>query len=231
MHSLRATSVDIGRGIAVILMVIYHICYDLTYFKFIQFDFYHHPFWIYARLFIVSLFVLIAGISLHLATCDGLKVRALTRRFFILCASAALITGVSFMLFNKRFIFFGILHFMAVAGVLGLLFRQWFWLNLITGISLITIGITIQHPFFDRLKFIGLMTYTPATEDYVPLLPWFGVLLLGLFIGRYLSNHWYQRTKHHWRPIAWIGQRSLLIYMVHQPLLFGFFYLFLLLSS
>ena len=125
--------------------------------------------------------------------------------------------------------FFGILHFIALASVLGLLFkRRWLWFNLVCGIALLVIGIKLQHPIFNHnaLQWLGLMTHKPPTEDYVPLLPWFGVVLLGMTLGKYLHLH---NKGFIYKPIksilglqlAGMGRHSLLIYMLHQPILLG----------
>jgi uncharacterized membrane protein len=209
-------------------MIVYHFCYDLNYFKIIAFDFYHHPMWLIFRGLIVTLFIGIAGISLHLATTHGVNRYKILKRLIILTGCAVLISVVSFVLFNKRFIFFGILHFMVIANLLGLLFTRWFWLKLIGGTGILIIGLYVQHPFFNQplLQWVGLMTYKPSTEDYVPLLPWFGIMLLGMFIGQglhyYKPDYLYYPVQSPWiRRLAGVGQHSLLIYMVHQPVLIG----------
>ena len=223
---IRFLQVDMWRGIACILMIFYHFCYDLNYLKIVSFDFYHQPFWLWLRILIVSLFLVIVGISLHFATCNGVQLRSYVKRLAILLGCALLISIASFVLFHERFIFFGILHFIAVASVIGLLFRGRFWLNIATGCVLLIIGIGIEYPLFNQpfLQWIGLMTHKPPTEDYVPLLPWFGLVLLGMAWGHYLyaqknrckpfSSIWGLR-------VAKMGQHSLLIYMLHQPILLG----------
>lgn len=72
------------------------------------------------------------------------------------------------------------------------------------------------------------MTHKPETEDYVPLLPWFGVVLLGIFAGQQLHRPRVTRLLRmvngaHGaiRALAWAGRNSLLIYLVHQPILMG----------
>jgi len=207
-------------------MIIYHCFYDLTYLKIITFDFYHHPIWLGFRSLIVTLFIGIVGISLHLATVPRVNYLAVGQRLIILLTCAALVSMVSYAFFKQRFIFFGTLHFIALASVFGLLFRHGFWFNLVTGSILVGVGINVQHPLFNLpiLQWIGLMTYQPATEDYVPLLPWFGIVLLGMFLGKALHHQGYL-----YRPVrssgikrlAWMGRHSLWIYMLHQPLLLG----------
>ena len=75
------------------------------------------------------------------------------------------------------------------------------------------IGITVQHPLFDRplLHWMGLMTIKPRTEDYVPLFPWFGLLLIGAGAGAWIARE--RRTAERlgtWKaPRALVGRRSL----------------------
>ena len=226
MVSPRDLWVDAWRGGACVLMIIYHFCYDLTYLKLIIFDLYHHPFCLGFRHLIVTLFIGIVGISVHLSTYSGVNRRTLSRQWVILLLCVTLVSATSYVLFKQRFIFFGILHFILVAKILGLLFRKWFWFNLISGGILLTIGSTAQYQLFNLpiLQWIGLMTYKPPTEDYVPLLPWFGVVLLGMFCGKALQKNGYLYRPVHstWiKHLAWMGRHSLLIYMLHQPLLLG----------
>jgi uncharacterized membrane protein len=206
-------------------MIVYHFCYDLNYLKIISFDFYHHPFWLNLRTLIVSLFIGIMGISLQLATVHQFNYRRFLKRIILLLSSAALISLVTFIIFQHRFIFFGILHFIVVASILGLLFKRWLWFNVLTGCSLLVIGINITHPVFNQpiLQWIGLMTHKPATEDYVPLLPWFGLVLLGMALGQMLHNKGciYGTISPWGQKLAWMGQHSLLIYMLHQPIILG----------
>ncbi len=221
----RSLYVDAWRGGACVLMIFYHFCYDLNYLQIVSFDFFHHPFWLNLRTLIVALFVGIVGMSLHLATINGLRLQAFMKRLIILLGCAVLISIVSFILFHERFIFFGILHFIALASLIGLLFSRMFLFNLICGFLIIGFS-HFQHSFFnqDILQWIGLMTYKPATEDYVPLVPWFGVVLLGMALGKYLhfGGHLHQPIQSVWgQRLATMGQHSLLIYMLHQPILLG----------
>ena len=225
IHSSRSLHVDIWRGSTCILMIFYHFCYDLDYLQLMEFDFYQHPFWFGLRTLIVSLFIGIVGISLHLATLHGLRIQALGKRLAILLACAGLTSFVSLILFQERFIFFGILHFIALASVVGLFFLRWFWINIISGISLLLIGLNVQHPWFDQniWQWFGLVTTKPFTEDYVPFLPWFGMVLLGIALGKYLHISGIIYRPIRWgQRLAWLGRHSLLVYMLHQPILLGF---------
>jgi uncharacterized membrane protein len=218
---------DLARGVAVMLMIAYHFCYDLVFFQFAQFDLQGHPFWLSSRALIVTLFVFMVGVSLRLAARSGSQPSRFLRRLAWLLLCAGLVTLGSWWLFPDRYIFFGVLHFIAVASVLGLaLLRLDDRLKLALGIALIAIGNTLQHDFFNQpaWQWLGLMTHKPATEDYVSLLPWLGVMLCGLWAGR---RGWEQVFKlPRWAvPMRWLGRHSLAVYMLHQPLLMGIFYL------
>lgn len=226
----RLQSVDLLRGLAIALMIGFHFSYDLAHFGFARFDFYHDPFWLHARTLILSMFLLTAGISLTLATRSGLRWRPYLRRLGWIAGCAALISLASHLMFGPRWIFFGVLHFIAVASLIGLPFVRAPRLALAAGLTLLVLGNTVAQPIFDRpaLQWIGLMTHKPPTEDYVPLLPWFGVVLVGIFLGDRLWLRKPAARLARWRSdrppvrlLACAGRHSLLIYMLHQPLLIG----------
>lgn len=236
--SPRLAIVDAGRGIALLLMFAYHFSFDLNYYGFIHVDFNHTPFWLGARTFIVTLFLLLVGISLQLANASGIRWSATWRRLAMIAAAAVGVTLASAMLFPHSYIFFGILHFIAVASLLGLPFLRYRWLTLVAAIGLLLLDFAYSSPLFNQplLQWFGLMTYKPITEDYVPLLPWFGAVLLGIFIGswmvqlRHRFNHWQGKTGP-WPLVRWGGRHSLLLYLIHQPILLGLLYLVTLLMK
>lgn len=224
--------VDVARGGAIVLMVVYHFIFDLNHFFGLGLDFYHDPLWLNLRTLIVTLFLGLVGISLHLATRQGLDRRRYLRRLAAIVFCAALVTVGTAVTFPRSLIFFGVLHFIAVASVLGLLMVRFLWLNLWAGVILIAVGLWVRNPLFDRpwLPWIGLMTHKPVTEDYVPLLPWLGVVLIGIFVGRLVyreplsSVARWQSPSPFPRLLAFGGRHSLFIYMAHQPLFFAVLY-------
>jgi len=234
IKTTRFEMVDALRGVAILMMFSFHFSFDLNYFRFIQTDFYHNPFWLNYRILIVSTFLSVMGMSLYIAHHKGLQTQKYLRRLLILLACAGLVSLGSYLMFPRAMIFFGILHFIAAATILGLPFVRLYWTNLILGIVIIVIGSQVQHPFFDQAPFqwIGLMTHKPVTEDYVPLFPWFGVVLLGIFFARWAYtaqnfppfSQWRSRLIV-FRGIRFAGRHSLLIYMVHQPIFIGSLYL------
>jgi len=230
----RYMIVDVLRGLAIAMMFHYHFSFDLNHFGFISQDFYRDAFWLNYRTLIVSLFLSLVGISLVLATQRRFNPKSYFRRLGMLVGFAALVSLASYIQFADRMIFFGILHFIAVASVLGLAFTRFYWLNLMLGTGLIILGSQFQHIMFNQawLQWIGLMTHKPFTEDYVPLLPWFGVVLLGIFIGKLVFVKQPQAWLIHWqseqplmRLLSFGGKHSLIIYMLHQPVFMGLLYL------
>jgi uncharacterized membrane protein len=139
-----------------------------------------------------------------------------------------LVTAGSYIMFPQSYIYFGILHFIAIASLLALPLAGLGPWNLAIGVGALAAGNLLSHPLFDQapLHWIGLMTYKPATEDYVPLLPWFGVVAFGLYAGQYLAQRnlrWIDAATP--SALAWLGRHSLFIYMVHQPILIGLIWL------
>ncbi len=233
----RLWPIDALRGGAIAIMIAFHFCFDLSYFKLADFNFYRDPFWLSARAFIVSSFLFLVGVSLMLASYANVELARILRRTGVLLAAALLISVVTYWQFGDRLITFGVIHFIAVASILGLAFRNLGHWNLLLGILWIVAGLTVQNPIFDAkaLNWVGFMTGKPSTEDYVPLFPWFGVVLLGMYCAPWVAR-WTQ-GKAHTEPsalsrlLAWGGRHSLIIYLLHQPILMGLVYGFVFLRS
>jgi uncharacterized membrane protein len=138
---------------------------------------------------------------------------------------AVLVSAGSALMFPHSWISFGVLHGVAVMLIICRLsapFRGWLWP---LGALALALPHLVQHPFFDTLatNWVGLVTRKPITEDYVPVLPWLGVMLWGLAAGQWLLAH--RRgllagpVARPWRPLATLGRWSLSFYMLHQPVL------------
>ena len=230
----RIPLIDLCRGSAIGLMFIYHFCFDLDYFGYVDFNFNHHPFWLSFRALIVSLFLSVVGFSLYLAQARGLRWRPYLKRLGLLLGAAAAVSLASYTMYPKSWIAFGILHFITAASVLGLLFLRLGFLNLLLGIGIIVLTFSYEHPFFNQaaLQWSGLGTQTPFTEDYVPIFPWFGVVLLGLFLAWWLLRKQNPPAWLYWNgthpalsTLRFAGRHSLLIYLLHQPVFLGLLYL------
>lgn len=222
----RVESLDALRGIALCLMVVYHFAFDLRHFRVTQADFEGDPFWLGFRALIVTLFLGLVGVSLVLAERAGVSRRHFWTRIGVIAACAVLASVGSWVTLPARYIYFGILHCIAVASVLAWPVVRHPRIALVIGAAVIAAGLTLSHPAFDgrALSWLGFTTHKPATEDYVPLFPWSGVVFLGIAAGHLLVRMGFRPLG----PLAsaprWlchIGRHSLLVYMVHQPILMG----------
>ncbi|MBK9674690.1 MAG: DUF1624 domain-containing protein [Betaproteobacteria bacterium] len=226
----RLDAVDAARGLAVCLMIAYHFCFDLRHFGWLAADFEHDPFWLGARTLILSLFLALTGISLVLADRAAAPRTRYWRRIAVIAACAAAVSVGSYLVFPRTFIAFGVLHCIVVATLLARPLVRHPRAALAVGLAMIAAGNALSHPLFDDpvLSFIGLRTYKPSTEDYVPLLPWAGVTLLGVALaGASLAPRIHAGLAGLRPPaaLAWLGRHSLAVYMAHQPLLLGLLWL------
>jgi uncharacterized membrane protein len=225
----RVALVDAARGVAIAAMVVYHFSWDLGYFGYITANVTEDLGWrIFARA-IAGSFLFIVGVSLVLASRRGFDRKRFLRRLLVIAGSAAGITAVTYVLFPDSYIFFGILHHIAVASVLGLAFVNAPILVVIAAaIGCFLAPHYLSGPLFDSpaLIWLGLGTYVPRTNDFVPIFPWFGVVLAGIAVER-LAALWSLRlpdARVPW-PVLWAGRHSLGIYLAHQPILFGLVFL------
>jgi uncharacterized membrane protein len=230
----RLPWIDAARGGAILAMVVYHFSWDLRFFGFITTDVAEAPGWkLFARL-IAGSFIFLVGIGLVLSTRRGLDRRRFLRRLAAIAASAAAITAVTWVAMPDAFIFFGILHAIAVFSVLGLAF-VWApaWLTAAAAVLCFAAPALLAGPFFDApaLAWLGLAEVPPRSNDFVPVFPWLGVTLAGI-TAAHLALAWDASGRpllHHLgRPapqaLVTAGRYSLPIYLVHQPVLFGLVY-------
>ena len=227
----RLPIVDAARGTALLAMFTYHFAWDLDYYQLISTDIgASRPWGILARLTAGS-FLALVGVSLVLARRGGFRVRPFLRRLAVVGGAAALVTLVTWQLMPEDFIYFGILHCIAVSSVLALPFLRWpVWIAAAAAAFCFAAPSLFAGPAFDApwLRWLGLMTYFPRTNDYVPLLPWFGAVLVGIAATRAALPFAGATAWARWRPagaasraLVWGGRHSLGIYLLHQPVFLG----------
>ncbi len=227
-QSTRFNRLDTLRGVALVWMAVFHFCFDLSHNRLVGFNFYTDPWWTTQRTAILSLFLLCAGAGQAVATAQGQSWSRFWRRWAQIAGCAALVSLGSWFMFPHSFIYFGVLHGKAVMLIVARLsapLGAWLWP---LGAVAVSLPLWIQHPFFDSrtTNWIGLVTHKPITEDYVPLLPWLGVMWWGLAL-----TQWMLAKRSQWLVggarsgdnlgLAWLGRWSLTFYMVHQPVLIG----------
>ncbi len=231
----RYQFLDFTRGIAIGLMFIYHLSFGLAQMGYLKIHFSTDLFWISFRTLIVFLFLALVGIGLYLVTVKKLNIRPYLKRLLLLFIYFSLITFLSQAIRPNYYVFFGILHLIFVSSILGLLFVQFYWSNLIIGLIIIGCGSFIQLTSLNhaKLQWIGMNTVKSATDDYAPLVPWFGLVLIGIFIGKSLFEKYpleplFNWQAKHWltRLISWAGRHSIHLYFIHFQLFYVFVYFF-----
>lgn len=218
----RLARLDAARGVAVIAMVVYHLAWDLSHFGIIATNVGLDPVWKSFAQAIAASFLAIAGISLERATQDGIRWRPFLKRLAVLILAALAITIVTWVVFPFSYIFFGILHCIALSSLLALAFRRWpVWALTGAGLIVFILPRVFRTPLLDApiFDFVGLGTVTPVSNDYEPLFPWFAWVLWGMALARLRPGLLETGTAPAW--LQALGRWSLPIYLVHQPLLFG----------
>ncbi|WP_027051277.1 DUF1624 domain-containing protein [Mesorhizobium erdmanii] len=231
----RIVAIDVVRGIALLAMASYHFTWDLENFHYTDPGLTAFGWWKFYARCIASTFLFLVGVSLFLAHGKQIRRTGFWKRFAMVAAAAITISVVTWFVTPGGFIFFGILHEIALASLLGLAF-----LRLPALITLLVAAVVIAVPFYVSLEsfdhpwlwWVGLSAINPRSNDYVPLFPWFGVVLAGLGAAKLASTSGLlgrlaSLTPGRWaNPLLFIGRHSLAFYLIHQPLLFGCVWLF-----
>ncbi len=226
MAGLRRQSLDVYRGLAILAMAAYHLCWDLNYYGLIDAGIGVDPAWITLQRSILTAFLLLAGAGLTLGHGEGIRWRSFWKRELMLIAAAIIVSAGTWFAFGPYLAYFGVLHAIALFSLMGLLFvRAPVWVGALTAAAFLLLPIWSNDAFDPKwLSWIGFFSHTPETADLVPVFPWFGVVLIGMLGMRLLRDRpaftWSSRNPVV-RTLALMGRWSLVIYLVHQPLLFG----------
>jgi len=237
----RFWEIDFLRGLAIIMMIAYHFIFDLSFFGVYPLNLLSGFLWYLPRM-IAGIFIFLVGISLYLsysrAEISGTYSR--DRDFFLkylkrgiwIFSLGLVITLFTWIFIREEFIIFGILHFIGLAIILEYPFlrlcHRFKYLNLVTGLLFVFIGFYLNSFTFNFNWFLwlGFIPQNLITVDYFPLLPWLGLVSLGIFTGSMLYRNYYRKfqlpdlSTH--RPIkifTFLGMHSLIIYFIHQPML------------
>lgn len=230
MVSERFWEIDALRGIAVCLMIIFHFLFDLNYFKNFSFDL-SAGLWLFVGRTAALVFIFLVGVSLTLSFSKGRSARHFLKRGLKILFLGLLVTLITFLLFPQETVWFGVLHLIGFSIILAVPFLKFKKLNVLLGFALIVAGLLLWNFSFNFafLLPLGIQPEGFASFDYFPLLPWFGVVLLGIAFG----NWFYPERKRSFRipelriPILqFLGRNSLLVYFLHQPVIIGVLLLF-----
>jgi uncharacterized membrane protein len=238
LGAARLDMLDATRGLAMVWMTLFHLAFDLNQFGYWRQDFYNDPFWTWQRTLIVSLFLGCAGVGQAVAVSQGQTWRRFWRRWAQVSACALLVSLGSWLMYPQTYIYFGVLHGMAVMLLLARLtvpWGRWLWLMGTVAIAAHYIATYAMQTwatayFIDILNspwlnWLGLNTRKPITQDFVPVLPWLGVMWWGVALGVELKSSGPPRRI--WelpvfaQPLARLGRWSLSYYMLHQPVMIG----------
>lgn len=232
----RIPLVDLARGVALMAMVVFHFAYDLSYFGLVDVDVPSEPGWRWFARIIAGSFLTLVGVSLVLATQGGLDRAAFAKRLAMVAGAALVVTAATRLAMPQSYIFFGILHHVAVASVLGLAFiRAPIVVPIVAAVLCFALPVLVDHPALDApwldepwLAFLGLSPILIRSADFVPVFPWFGCVLGGMALARLVLRRAALPDWALWSPdnrlarlLRWCGRRSLAFYLIHQPVLIG----------
>jgi len=224
----RLWEIDTLRGVAIAMMLLSNLLFDLHLFAGCQ-DCYAGLWVPFARV-TAGLFVLLAGVALTLSAARGKSTRGFVLRGLRILGYGLIVTAISWVVFPSAFIVFGILHLIGAGIILSLPFLRRPAASLVAGMVVIGLGLwvsglSVETPW---LVWLGLEPVGFATVDYTPLLPWWGIMLVGVALGNLLFPKGKPRfplpdmSKNPLiQLLALAGRRSLLIYLIHQPIFVG----------
>ena len=219
----RNNYIDLMRATAIILMVAFHFVWDLNHFGYVTTDIPNGFFWKELRAVIVSLFLFSVGASLVYSYQGGISAKKLSWRMVKISSAALLVTLSSLFTLPEHWIYFGILHFIAVATVLLVWLVDKPKLSLFLSVSVMTSYLAIEIPWNWPFNYIqGYISKYPS--DLVTPIPWLALPLLGIWAAHFKtfgmpSANQYQMPSF----VTLLSRHSLLIYLFHQPLLFAGF--------
>ncbi|HEX2390490.1 MAG TPA: heparan-alpha-glucosaminide N-acetyltransferase, partial [Casimicrobiaceae bacterium] len=146
----RVEGLDALRGVAIVAMIVYHFCFDLRYFGALRADFEHDIRWLGARTLILSSFLLIAGISMVLARKNPAADARWWRHVVTVGGAALLVSVASWLVFPRSYIWFGVLHAIAVSLLIARPVVDRPTVAFIIGVVVIIAGVAWAHPMFDH---------------------------------------------------------------------------------
>lgn len=231
----RYWEIDTLRGVAIVMMVIFHLMWDLVSFRITPDVVLYAGFWKYFQRTTAITFLLLVGVSLTVsyrrAKAKQQPGEALFPKFFWRGLRVFGI-GMGFTLFGWLsgfgYVYFGILHLIGTAIILAYVLIEFRWVNFLLWAVFFVVGGAIRHTYLSHnwLDWLGFHTRFYAPLDYFPLIPWFGVVLLGVAIGNTIYTSQGRIVPlpdlSGWLPVRllqWLGRHSLIIYVIHQPIL------------
>lgn len=225
----RLPVIDVARGVALLAMTLFHFGWDLEMFGFAERGFASQPAMKWFARAIASSFLFLVGVSLVLAHANGLRLQPFLRRLALVAGAALLITIATWFATPDIYIFFGILHHIALASILALPFlRLTPLLTFAAALIVFVLALYGRSEVFNDpwWWWTGLNAFTPRSSDYVPLFPFFAAVLTGiattklaLSMGLQERLSAIQANGPAGRMLRFIGRNSLAYYLLHQPVM------------
>lgn len=233
MKNKRFWEIDFLRGVAIVLMILFHTVWALNKFDLIYLN-QKTLFWQILQYFTASTFILLVGISLTLSfsRVKNKNLSFLLKKYFKrglqIFALGLIVTLASYLFMPEGTIYFGILHFIGLSIILAFPFLRFKDLNLALGTLFLLVGLAIKNISISTpwLIWLGLKFRGFYTIDYFPLFPWFGLVLIGIFLGNSFYTNHTRNFKMIEKPnptnlFCWLGKHSLKIYFLHAILIYS----------
>ena len=211
------------------MMVVFHTAFDLRFLN-IAPVIVSTGFFRLLALATAGLFLFLVGVSLSISA--AYAETRLSRRQFVekyLLRGAFIfslglgITVITWLVIPGMFIRFGILHLIGLAVMASPLYSRYSWQNLLLGAVFIALGpVMAGIRGSSWLLWSGIHPPVFASVDYTPIFPWLGVVLIGVFAGSMIYPFGARRpgfSSFSSPPLEFLGRHSLLIYLVHQPVI------------
>jgi len=228
----RFWEVDAARGVAIIMMIVYHSTYDLDTLG--GYDVQSTSgYWALFADVTVGLFLFLVGVSLGISrsrtSLTGWRLfgKYLARGSRIL--AYGMVLTLIFLALGMGVVAFGILHLIGVSIILAYPFLRLRLTNLVLGVLMFAAGqYVLAQDLYSQsfwLSPFGVVPEGVVMPDYRPLLPWFGVVLIGLFFGNVVYGDGRRpaitedKASVLARPLLPLGRNSLFIYLIHQPII------------
>lgn len=234
----RIFFIDVLRGFSIICMIFYHGAYDLVDIFGINIPFFHSPTLHHLEQIFAGLFILISGVVSNYSKNN-------IQRGSILFGISIAVSLVTYFVIPDQLILFGILHLLSICMILygitkNALKKVHSIIGILTFSFLFVISFNISYGYIGIAKILeiklpnllynnnlgfplGFINGNFYSSDYFPLFPWLFLFFIGSFIGDYFIKNKMPRFFYDYniKAFSFIGRHSLVIYLVHQPLLFG----------
>jgi Predicted membrane protein len=219
----RIWEIDLFRTLAILLMVIFHLVFDLNNYAGLKID-YMSGFWYWEGKVSALIFIFLAGVS------SGFSRNTIKRGIKVL-VFAMVITAATYIFYKEQYIQFGVLHFLGTCMFLYPLLKK---VNnkalFILAIASALAAIPAKSIMAGTRLFIpvGIRYNGFATLDYYPLLPYISVFMLGTITYKlfYYKKQSLFKFNYENKYISTISRNSLAIYLIHQPVIIAVIFAF-----